>query len=107
MTPWSQSHCRWSRSRGLPSPHRCAAQALPAKRREARVRELEPLVISSLAEVQRAARLVAVDPLRVDDALPLASALAVRDAGTEVMSFVCFDRTLAAVALAEGLSVIG
>lgn len=57
--------------------------------------------------LRRAARLVAVHPLRAYDAVQLATALEVRDAGTGCERFACFDRTLSSAAAAESLSVVG
>lgn len=66
------------------------------------------VVVALVPEMlRRATRLVAVHPLRAYDAVQLATALVVRDAGTEGVRFACFDRTLSAAAVAEGLVLVG
>lgn len=57
--------------------------------------------------LQHARRLVAVHPLRVYDAVQLATALVARDAWPGCERFVCFDRGLGRAAAAEGLEVVG
>jgi hypothetical protein len=53
-----------------------------------------------------AARSVARHPLRAFDAVQLASALAARAADSSLLSFACFDETLAVAARAEGFTVL-
>jgi predicted nucleic acid-binding protein len=53
-----------------------------------------------------AARSVAHHPLRAFDAVQLASALVARAVDDTVVSFACFDETLADAARAEGFSVL-
>jgi hypothetical protein len=54
----------------------------------------------------RAARAVAVHPLRTLDAIQLASAIVAREADPSLATFVTFDRALARTAAAEGFSVL-
>lgn len=53
--------------------------------------------------LERAASLLATNPLRAYDAVQLASALAARDADPGLESFACFDHELRDAAAAAGL----
>jgi uncharacterized protein len=59
-----------------------------------------------LGLLDRAARLVAVHPLRAYDALQLATGLAVREADPDCTLFACFDQGLRRAAAAEGFSLV-
>jgi predicted nucleic acid-binding protein len=61
-------------------------------------------VTASLLE--RAARLTGVHRLRGFDAVQLASALAAREAASEIDQFACFDQQLRDAAAAEGFALV-